>query len=60
MLIFLMNELKTFHIFIPKCANSKEIKDYSPISLCNLAYRILAKVLANHIKPFLDTITSKV
>lgn len=35
---------------IPKVANPKGIDDFRPISLCNLVYRFIAKLLANRLK----------
>lgn len=35
---------------IPKCDIPNSMKDWWPISLCNVAYKILSKLLANHLK----------
>ncbi|KAI9186926.1 hypothetical protein LWI28_022388 [Acer negundo] len=35
---------------IPKCHQTEEMTDYRPISLCNVAYKIVAKTLANRFK----------
>ncbi|WOL07924.1 hypothetical protein Cni_G16674 [Canna indica] len=45
-------------VFIPKNDNPCVIKDYRPIALCNVAYRILAKVIANRLKPYLNDLIS--
>ena len=41
---------------IPKHQNSKTMKDYRPIALCNVNYKILSKVLANRLKKLLHRI----
>ncbi|WOL07024.1 hypothetical protein Cni_G15759 [Canna indica] len=51
---------KTRLISIPKTKDAKKILDYRPIALCNVAYKILAKVLVNICKNFIGQIVSKV
>lgn len=41
---------KTFLVLIPKGKNPTAPKDYRPISLCNMAMKIITKVVANRIK----------
>jgi hypothetical protein len=44
----------TFLVLIPKQQNSLTFSDYRPISLCNLAYKLISKVISNRLKPFLQ------
>lgn len=46
-------------VLILKGPNPKELKDFRPISLCNVIYKIISKCLVNHLRPFLDQIISK-
>lgn len=44
---------------IPKVDNPLTMKDMWPISLCNVLYKILAKVLANRLKKVLPKCISE-
>ena len=44
----------TFIALIPKKNGASNIRDFKPISLVGSVYKILAKVLANHLKEVLD------
>lgn len=48
----------TFIVLIPKRARPESMKDLCPIVLCNVLYKIAAKVCANHMKSFLDRFIS--
>jgi len=40
----------TFLSLIPKSENPGYFREYRPISLCNLVYKIITKIIANKIK----------
>ena len=50
---FILKELNNTFI---KCQSPEKVGDFRPISLCNVAYKIASKVLANRLKPIMEDI----
>ncbi|XP_026384103.1 uncharacterized protein LOC113279643 [Papaver somniferum] len=48
----------TYQVLIPEISNPKTPADYRSISLCNVSYKIISKILANRLKPLLPDIIS--
>ncbi|KAF7130266.1 hypothetical protein RHSIM_Rhsim10G0116300 [Rhododendron simsii] len=46
-------------ILIPKVHTPTKVSQFHPISLCTTVYKLIAKVLANRLRPFLSAIISK-
>lgn len=50
---------QTTLVLIPKVTHPQHLKNFRPISLCNVIYKICSKILANRLRVFLDEIISE-
>ena len=48
----------TFIALIPKIKDPKKVSNFRPISLCNVVYKLIAKVLVNRLKLILPCVVS--
>ncbi|GER31074.1 RNA-directed DNA polymerase-like protein [Striga asiatica] len=55
----LENWKHTIITLIPKCLYPENLTNYRPISLCGVLYKIVAKMLAERLKPCLDSCISQ-
>jgi hypothetical protein len=46
-------------VLIPKVDHPQELKDFRPISLCNVLYKIMSKCLVNRLRPILGDVISE-
>lgn len=47
---------RTMITLIPKLEHPKSLRDFRPISLCTVAYKVITKIVANHIKCLLPNL----
>lgn len=50
----------TIVALIPKKSTAKEMKDYRPISCCNILYKAISKILANRLKTILPSFIAQI
>jgi hypothetical protein len=46
-------------ILIPRLQHPETLKDYHPIRLCNVIYKVVSKCLVNRLRPLLDGIIAE-
>ncbi len=56
---FLLKSLNySFITLIPKTPTPETVSQFKPISLCNVTYKIISKVLINRLKPIMDSLVT--
>lgn len=41
-------------VLIPKVESPSSLKEFRPISLCNVSFKILTKIITNRLKDFME------
>lgn len=49
---------KTLIALIPKTDSATHVSNFKPISLCNLVYKIISKILTSWLQPFMPQMIS--
>ena len=54
---FFLKSLNHAYItLIPKVAFPKDVSQFRPISLCNVIYKVISKIMVNRLKPLMDSL----
>ena len=49
---------RTHITLIPKIQGPESLGNYRPISLCNIVYKVVTKIIVSRVRPFLDKLIS--
>ena len=58
-MVFFTPPNSTFLALIPKKDKLERLEDYRPISLCNITYKVVTKIISQRLKKVLSNIISK-
>lgn len=51
---FMVPKFNNTYLFrISKCSNASNLKNFRPIGLCNIQYKIVTKIIVRRLRPFL-------